>query len=136
MFYNAERNTMLLKLYTKSRAIGHVPTFDEINKMEDMPAANTFALYCKEYARAAAIVDEWLNLSHMPSPRKGMPEELRKEMRKQDALVRDGWIPIQTYVPQKTLGELLDEVMEQADRNGILPSNFQVSNELTRALNI
>lgn len=135
MFYDQKRNEMLLRLYAKSRAIGHVPSFLELDNMPDMPAANSFALHCGSYANAASTVEGFLSLK---KPRSTMlsnvPEKVQEEMDVQDERIRKGWIPIRPYMPRKSLRELLDEVMKMANPEGVLPREFPVSFELKEKL--
>lgn len=137
MFYDQEKNIMLLRLYAKSKAIGHVPSFLELDNMPDMPAANTFALHCGSYENAANTVEGWLLSSKAPlkKSRKRIPKKVREEMAIQDERIRKGWVPIQPYIPRKSLRELLDEVMKMANPEGILPREFPISFELNERLN-
>lgn len=133
MFYDTERNTLLLRLYAKSRAIGHVPGFEEINQMTDMPTANTFALHCGSYANAVNTVESLL-LSQKPLFPRKISKETQEEMDIQDKRVKQGWIPIQPYTPRKSLRELLDEVMGMTSLEGTLPREFSISFELNERL--
>lgn len=136
MFYDQKKNTMLLRLYAKAKVIGHVPSFREMDEMPDMPAANSFALHCGSYENAANIVEGWLLSSKTPlkKSRKRIPKKIREEMDAQDERIKKGWIPIQPYVSRKSFRELLDEVMEMANPEGILPREFPVSFELNEKL--
>ncbi|MBR2725687.1 hypothetical protein IKE87_00220 [Candidatus Saccharibacteria bacterium] len=134
MFYDPKQNEMILRLYAKAKTIGRVPSFDELDKMPDMPRVNDYALSCGSYTSAASIVERFLALK---APSKKEPQNSwidQEEMESLSVQIKAGWTPIQQYVTKKSLLELLDEVMELVNPDGILPREFPVSFELNAAL--
>ena len=125
---------MLLRLYAKSRTIGHVPSFDEVNSLADMPSANSFALHCGSYNKAANVIREWL-YRRPATPHQETPEE-RELLDEQDKRTKAGWIPVQPRFPRKGIQELLDEVFAQADDAGILPDEFHIDYDLNELLKV
>jgi hypothetical protein len=129
MFYDQKKNDYLLRLYTVSRTLGHVPSFDEMNGLTDMPTANSFALHCGSYNKAANIVREWLYRRPAVTIHQETDKE-RKALDEQDERIKAGWIPVQPRSPRKSLQELLDSIFAQADDTGVLPQDFVIPYDL------
>lgn len=139
MFCNPKKKEMLLRLYAKSRTIGYVPSFEEMNEMADMPPANRYALSCGSYAKAARTVQVWLDAKPKEPhevAKNHLPKEVREEMKRQDKAIANGWVPIHQRIHKKTFQQLLDEMMKQADQNGLLPEKFSIGYDLSDSLNL
>ncbi len=134
MFKRPEAERVLLRLYAKSEKLGYVPGFDEMNRLENMPMANTYAMYFKSYEIAAGITKRLLKARDVqPLRAEKLTKKQKEDLRKQDEFMAKGWIPIQPR-PYRSMKELLAEVTKQADENGILPDDFLVNYDLSQKL--